>query len=319
MNKRAIDEAVMLLSGVFPKDDSQPLTLSEYNLLIKHLAAENFNPGSLLEESLEKVLATWKNEKIPQSRIEALLRRGALMSLYLEKWERSGISIIPRTAEAYPARLRKLLGSSSPLLLFIIGRQSIFLTKGAAVVGSRDITDSEKNFAAALGEKIASQAYTVVSGAARGADEAAMMGAILAEGTAIGFVSNSLLRYSLYPEYRQAIQQQNLVLCSAVHPEAPFSVGNAMSRNKLIYAQSEISFVIRSDTKGGTWNGALENLRHQWTPLYVKKTEKPKDGNHQLVEKGGIWLPDEFRFAVEELIIAAKKFPKEKDNQLAIF
>ena len=40
-------------------------------------------------------------------------------------------------------------------------------------------------------------------------------------------------------------------------------------------------------TAGGTWNGARENLKEQWVPLWVRETQDPESGNAKLITKGG--------------------------------
>lgn len=118
-------------------------------------------------------------------------------------------------------------------------------------------------------------------------DEAAMLGALEAEGTVIGVMADSLLKAATSSKYRKHLSAQNLVLVSPYYPDAGFNAGNAMARNKYIYCLSYAAVVVQSDTKGGTWNGALENLKEQWVPLYVKETDNPDSGNAQIIKKGG--------------------------------
>jgi DNA processing protein len=82
------------------------------------------------------------------------------------------------------------------------------------------------------------------------------------------------------------IQSGQLVLISPFNPEAGFNAGNAMARNRYIYALADYALVIdAAEEEGGTWAGAIENLRHAWTPLYVRiPGESP--GNAALVAKG---------------------------------
>lgn len=48
---------------------------------------------------------------------------------------------------------------------------------------------------------------------------------------------------------------------SPYYPDAKFNAGNAMGRNKYIYVLAKSSVVIHSGLKGGTWEGAKENLK----------------------------------------------------------
>ena len=85
----------------------------------------------------------------------------------------------------------------------------------------------------------------------------------------------------------------DLALVSPFNPEVRFLVGNAMARNKYIYCLAQDAIVVSSTAdSGGTWNGAVENLRQGWAPLAVKQTEAPDSGNPKLVELGGRWLAD---------------------------
>ena len=61
-----------------------------------------------------------------------------------------------------------------------------------------------------------------------------------------------------------------------------------MNRNKYIYASSYGTFVVASDyNKGGTWTGAAEALKKEWTKVFVWN-HKEYNGNQKLIEKGGI-------------------------------
>ena len=124
-------------------------------------------------------------------------------------------------------------------------------------------------------------------GGARGVDEASMLGALDAEGTVAGVLSDNLLLTSTRSKYRPHLMSGNLVLISAVYPEAGFNAGNAMQRNKYIYCLSDVAVVVHSGTKGGTWSGAQENLRKRWVPLWVKPSEDKAAGNAALVALGG--------------------------------
>jgi len=165
-------------------------------------------------------------------------------------------------------------------------------TKGVAIVGSRKVSQEDEQFTFALGEKLAFDGYSVVSGGAKGVDEASMLGSIRVGGTTIGVVADSLMQKVVSRKYRDAIMNGNLVLISPYYPEARFSVGNAMGRNKYIYTLAYSSIVVHSGLSGGTWEGAKENLKHQWVPLYVKETSDKEAANKKLIEMGGIPLPN---------------------------
>ena len=61
-----------------------------------------------------------------------------------------------------------------------------------------------------------------------------------------------------------------------------------MARNKYIYALSDRALVIESALEsGGTWRGAVEDLRYQWVPLYVRSSSDGA-GNAALLKRGAL-------------------------------
>ena len=84
------------------------------------------------------------------------------------------------------------------------------------------------------------------------------------------------------------------MLVSPFNPEAGFNVGNSMTRNRYVYCLADAAVVISSDLqKGGTWNGAVEDLQARWVPLWVKRNGEENSGNSMLVQRGANQLPDD--------------------------
>src|SRR5438445_13520981 len=100
------------------------------------------------------------------------------------------------------------------------------------------------------------QAGRIVSGGASGVDESAMLGALQANGLAVGVLADRLLRAATSIKYRDMLMADRLVLVSPFNPEAGFDVGNAMARNRYIYclAVAEVVSTVLAG-KGGTWSG----------------------------------------------------------------
>jgi predicted Rossmann fold nucleotide-binding protein DprA/Smf involved in DNA uptake len=100
-------------------------------------------------------------------------------------------------------------------------------------------------------------------------------------------VADSLLRTSRDPETRSAISDGQLCLCSPYKPTAGFTVGNAMGRNKLIYALSSATLVVECEEgSGGTWSGAVEALRGRIAPVIAWTGPGSSPGNRALTRLG---------------------------------
>lgn len=288
-------QAILLLTTSLGKADpanSRPLSDSEWARFANWLKDHDLAPASLLENEWRDFVVGWTDPAVPLVRLEALLSRGAALGLALEKWQRAGLWVLTRADVDYPERLKKRLRTKAPAALFGCGNQSLLNAGGIAVVGSRKADDDDLRFAEALGSHVAEQGKTIVSGGARGIDQRAMLGALESEGTAVGVLADSLLRAATSAKYRKYLVSKNLALVTPFNPEARFHVGSAMSRNKYIYCLADAGVAVCSTPeRGGTWHGAVENLRDAWVPLWVRRNDSPGSGNPKLVERGARWLP----------------------------
>ena len=309
MNLSQQTQAILLLTVSFGRNDqksAKPLSKGEWSRFAIWLKDHELEPSGLLQGDLQTKLSRLSDKSISADRIQALLERGATLGLALEKWERAGLWVMTRSDTDYPNRLKRRLRLNSPAVLFGCGNKNLLNKGGVAVIGSRDADEGDLNFTQHIGKETALQGYSIVSGGARGVDQSAMMGALDNEGTAIGVMADSLLKATSSAKYRNKIMSGDLVLISPFNPEASFNVGNAMARNRYIYCLADTAIVISSTAdKGGTWTGAIENLKAAWVPLWVKKTETQKSGNPFLVDKGASWLP-EAPLSVEKLITGSE-------------
>jgi len=295
MNLSKNAQAVLLLTTYFSKPVKgaiKPLTFTEWGRFAQWLKEANRSPADLLNKPLEEVLDGWSYTKISRDRIETLLGRGHAMALAMDKWSRAGVWVLTRSDPLYPNRLKARLKNDAPPVLFGCGNVDLLGCGGIAVVGSRNAEARDLQFTEVLGRSAAYAGYSIVSGGARGVDEKSMLAAVQAKGTAVGILADGLIKGATSSKWRQGLMNNNLVLVSPFYPEAGFNVGNAMARNKYIYCLADTSVVVHAGRKGGTWNGALENLRKRWIPLWVKPTTDEEAGNAEIVVKGGRWCEE---------------------------
>ncbi|HEX4953660.1 MAG TPA: DNA-processing protein DprA [Thermoanaerobaculia bacterium] len=288
-------QAVLLLTAHLSqaeKGRARPLSAAEWSRLARWLRDRDGSPEDLLCGDPDEVLQGWEDPRIPGERLKQLLGRSLALALTLERWQRAGIWVLIRSDADYPGRLKKRLRTEAPPLFFGCGNRQLLQRGGIAVVGSRRTSEENLAHAARLGAEAARQGFTLISGGAKGVDEAAMQGALTSEGTAVGVLADSLLRHATAARYRERLARGDLALLSMANPEAGFDVGNAMARNKIIYCLSDATVVVTSSRQsGGTWHGAVENLRHGWVPTWVLPDSDPGSGNSALVERGARRLP----------------------------
>ncbi len=283
-------QATLLLTSSFSKVDSEqvkPLTNTEWGRFAMWLKEKAISPAMLLGNDAKQQLVGWHEANISEERLLQLLSRGHSLALAVEKWQRAGLWVVTRSDPEYPKRLKYHLKTHSPPVLFGCGNKALLNAGGLAVVGSRNANDQDLLYTQQVGEKAASEGIAIVSGGARGVDEAAMMGAIHQGGAVVGVMAESLLKAATSAKWRKGLMQGNTALVSSNYPEASFSAGNAMARNKYIYCLSDAALVVHSGKKGGTLNGAQENLKKGWVPLWVKPTDDNNAANAELINTGG--------------------------------
>lgn len=250
-----------------------------------------------------------------------LLRRGVALAFAVEKWINKGIWIICRSDSGYPSLLRNRLNKYAPPILFGVGKQFLIDQGGLAIVGSRNIDSEGEIYTKELGQFCAKNGIQVISGGAKGVDRLAMQSVLDAGGSAIGVLAENLMKASVSVKYRQAIKKQRLLLVSPYNPESSFNVGNAMGRNKYIYALADYGLVISTDyQKGGTWSGAVEELRREkHIPLFVRGEGIISKGNKELLKKGAIAFPVRpWDSTLTDLLEQSKQFQAPLSEQLSL-
>jgi DNA processing protein len=269
------------------------LTAREYKRLARYLRESKKQPSDLLEKNADDLIVEI-GKFLDADRIKRLLNRGFLLSQAIDQWQARSIRVISHADDEYPERLKNRLRDDSPSILYGCGDPSILNTGGLAVVGSRRVDEDIIRYAENIGHLAAKAKITVISGAARGIDQAAMHGALEFGGKVIGILADSLESAAVERLNRAVLQDKQLVLVSPYDPSAGFNVGNAMQRNKLIYALSDLSLVVSSDyNAGGTWAGAVEQLEKlHLVPVYVRHSESPGKGLETLKQKGALEWPN---------------------------
>ncbi|MEA3337399.1 MAG: DNA-processing protein DprA [Chloroflexota bacterium] len=294
MNNHVLSEdtqAILLLCGPLgtpAATEIKALNVREYNRVADWLRASEMRPGDLLRPSVMIQLQEERPEGVEVSRVGALLDRGTALALATEGWTNQGMWVLSRADSSYPRQMKERLKRSAPPILYGAGNVDLLSEGGLAVVGSRNAEPEAGEFTRRVGNVCALQGIQVISGAARGIDAEAMGATLDAGGTVIGILPGSLAWAVLASGNRQALLDERLVLTSPYRPEAGFTVGQAMGRNKTIYALADWALVVSaSKGKGGTWTGAMENLKQRRVPLFVRDGDRIPAGNRHLLSLGG--------------------------------
>lgn len=307
--------AILLCSyiGINGEDVFKPLTLKEWNELLDRVVQYGQQPSVVMDQNQSFLREIGYSQEYIE-RIKWLMSRGGTVAFKLDDLEGKGIDVVTQFDADYPVLMKRKLKKKIPPVLFYAGDIELAKKIGIGVAGSRNVDEAGIQFTQELVEKAAAERLVVYSGGAKGVDAAAERIAVESGSAAVSFVAESMISKIGKKDILDSIINKKRLLISDVKPDVGFSAARAMNRNKYIYTSSYGTFVVASDyNKGGTWAGATEAIKNEWTKVLVWN-HKEYEGNSKLIEKGAI--PYELSEAsVLELLI--KK--KEKFQQVDLF
>lgn len=251
------EQGFLLLTSSLGDPNRKPLTVPQFRELAKRVQAaerevssRDLHPADLMAFGYGPAMA---------ERIFALLSGANQLREYLRRAQNCGCEPITRLSPAYPLAVRKRLGLDSPGVLWAKGDLALLGKPAVAVVGSRDLCEENRIFAEEAGRQAALQGCVLISGNARGADQAAQEACLRAGGQVISVVADSLQKQPL---------RECMLYLSLGDFDQSFSAQRALQRNYVIHTLPALTLVAQCTMgKGGTWDGTLTNLSHGWTPV----------------------------------------------------
>lgn len=284
---------LLLLCSQLGLDDSvKPLILREWNPLVRKMQAASLRPSDLPALSESDLRSKLDLAPDHLSRISQLISRDIQPNL--SRLASLGIFPLTRADSDYPEKYRQRLKDSAPAVLFYAGEKALLGQPGIAVVGSRHLDEAGQECAKFVGNACGMSGQVLYSGGAKGVDTLSTESALEARGTAVGVLADSLERQ--VKVQKEALSRGDLCLVTPYSPNAGFSVGAAMGRNRLIYCLADYAIVVASDAEtGGTWAGATETLKNKWVPVFVLEHAHMPDGNKLLLQRGALSFPHPFK------------------------
>lgn len=255
---RATERGFLLLTSPLGDSLRKPLTVAQFRTLAKRVQQME-KPTEQRDLTLADLTALGYEQDFAY-RLLHLLSQEDLLDHYLRRAAAAGCVPIARIGQDYPAVLREKLDPDSPASLWSKGDLSILAKPRIALVGSREIQQENRSFAWEVGTQAALQGYVLVSGNARGADKIAQTACLRAGGQVIVVVADELEKQK---------QEKNVLYISEDGFDLPFSAIRALSRNRVIHALAEKTFVAQCTCgSGGTWDGTIKNLNNGWSPVF---------------------------------------------------
>ena len=274
MNAR--EQGFLLLTSHLGDPERKVLTVAQLRNLFLRVQASDA-PKQERELTEEDVISLGYDRETAH-RIVNLLSQQEQLSWYLKKAQKAGVYPISRVSEAYPQVLRKKLGLDCPGSLWTKGDPELLTLPAISLAGSRELGESNAEFAIEAGRQAARQGYVLISGNAKGADQTAQNACLEAGGKVICIVADALLEH---PE------NDRILYISEDGFDLPFTGLRALSRNRLIHAMGSITLVAQCNLeKGGTWDGTKNNLKKGYSPVFCFRDGSA--GIEALLDRGAI-------------------------------
>jgi predicted Rossmann fold nucleotide-binding protein DprA/Smf involved in DNA uptake len=205
-----------------------------------------------------------------------------------EKLIDQGIEIVHVMEKyAYPKVLKENLKKDAPIVIYTKGNADLLNKNSVAIVGSRNCSNKSLDFTDIIAKNAVARKSVIVSGFAKGIDKQALESALKYKGQSIIVLPQGIETYTT-KTYYPAIVNGDVLIISSYHPKAPWSVGLAMDRNKIIYGLAKEIYAAESGNTGGTWEGVLDGIKRGRKVFVRVAAADEKNANNLLISKGAV-------------------------------
>ncbi len=200
----------------------------------------------------------------------------------------------------YPAPLKDLY--DPPMVLYLRGRPLPEDSLAVALVGTRRLSPYGKALAKRLGQTLAENSVTVVSGCAAGIDQAAQTAAINAGGRSLGVLGTGIdVVFPAHSGREHDLVAANGALISEFPLGTKPTMGNFPRRNRLIAALSLATVVIEAPERSGALITArfAAELGREVMACPGNAIGEGNRGSHALLKDGAVFVE-----GVEDILAA---------------
>ncbi len=282
--------AIMLLYGWFGAEQ-QPLSLSEYNMLVEWLHRHQYRPHHLIDGVCNSAEVADETD-LSHDRLKSLLDRRITLGFYLEEWQRRGYWILGRGDAIYPKRIRQCLGSQAPPLLFGTGEINLLDRGGVAVIGPDPVGQPPSESTRTIANLCAQHDYPTITAGSQEIATVTAENVVSAGGRLVWVLSGRQLSKPLEKKIRHAKASRKIALLASRSPADPRSMPQEPEIGRLLIALCN-SAVYVDGTEFSVdpydFRPAMETYQSRRT-FFVWSDEYATRAVDQLLKAGGhIW------------------------------
>jgi predicted Rossmann fold nucleotide-binding protein DprA/Smf involved in DNA uptake len=232
-----------------------------------------------------------------QNKLKRILKETQLTAFFsnenyiLNIWNRlldMGVDFIIINDDNYPDLLNVRLGKKAPPFLTILGNKNILNKPSVGFCGSRKASIKGIETARDCAQQLSIEGLNIISGYAAGIDMATHCAALESGGTTTIVLAEGILNFRIKRDIKDIFDLNRVVVVSDILPGVPWSVRNAMERNKTICSLSKAMVLIESGINGGSMAAGKACL-NLGIPLFAPVYEgMPPSaiGNQELLNQG---------------------------------
>lgn len=245
---------------------------------------------AVLQATAEELLRP--SLRLQARQVSLIQSLGEVLDHYEQLWKECidrHVHVVFDDDAAYPPPLRDI--PTPPPVITLYGNWLPIDDPAVAIVGTRRPSAEGIEMAASLARACAQQRVTVISGLARGIDEAAHVGALQAGGRTFAVVGSGVLAIEPgRPAQLAARIAASGGIISEVAPRTPASVPRLLARNRITSGLARAVIVVQSYDRGGALVTADYARRQGRRVLAVPWPESVPQGagTRALIEAGAV-------------------------------
>ena len=204
----------------------------------------------------------------------------------------NNVKFISMLDDTYPIELERALSVRMPPVLTYRGNLDLLLMKKIAFSGSRKVSEKGIEITRDIIEQLSDSDICVVSGYAAGVDFIAHSYTLKNNGYTIIVLPEGINSFRIRKDLISDWNWNRTLIISEFLPNAKWTAGRAMQRNKTLIGLSDISIVIEAGVKGGSFDAGMATLE-QGKYLFVPQYSIPPEsalGNKILIDRGAFPL-----------------------------
>lgn len=303
----------MALSPETPEAYARPLDVREFRALEAKARASRFGRlGKMLNADVSALMLCLGIPESEAIRLYTLMNRMVQLMYLMDRLEARGIRAVTCYDDAYPRRLRRLLGGDAPAFFYVSGSVELLNAPAVALMGMPGVrtNDAAKRAVGALAAFGANRGYALFTGGEPGVSRAAAAAADEAGGALIEAMAGGMGGHLGEPDVKRRLESGRTAVISLEHPDAAPAPGMAAARNRLMFALSDAAFIFNTDGRRGEAE-ALQNKTCAWIYAWASRPE-----SRALIARGAAPFGD---LAGWDLDALSRRWSSSDSEQLSMF